>query len=114
MRWIPRVSRDAKQGKQSAILNGGTTALAPILSTATVPHRFTCFLKADKPVEVTVQLADERKGQQIQTQWTEVGMSLTPPNTLMGGVSASITIPPGAEVLVDAVSFRPVAVAKHP
>ena len=49
---------------------------------------------------------------QIETEWTEVGMDLTPPNDLMGGVPASITIPPGADVLLDAVSFRPVSTAK--
>jgi dienelactone hydrolase len=106
-RWIPRVSHDAKEGQQSAILNPGITTLAPILSTATVPHRFRCFLKADKPAAVTVQLASEQKRQLVANDWTEVVMDWTPPNTLMGGVSASITVPPGADVLVDAVSFRP-------
>jgi len=39
-RWIPEVSRDAKEGKHSAILKPGRTVMAPILSTATVPHCF--------------------------------------------------------------------------
>ena len=110
-RWIPRVSRDARQGQQSAILNPGTTPLAPILSTAMVKHRLTCFLKADKPVEVTVQLAGERRAARIETEWTEVGMDFTPPNELVGGLFANITIPAEAKVLIDAVSFRPVSVA---
>lgn len=107
-RWIPRLSRDAKEGEQSAILNPRTTSLAPILSTGTVPHRFTCFLKADKPVEVTVHLAGMQKTIRIETDWTEVGMNLTPPNDLMGAFSVSITIAPDVTVLIDAVSFRPI------
>src|SRR5262249_20366608 len=37
-RWIPRVSSDAHEGRQSAILPEGNTVLAPILSTATIAH----------------------------------------------------------------------------
>ena len=112
-RWIPRVSQDAKDGQQSAILNTGRTILAPILSTATVPHRFVCFLKADKRTEVTVQLAGEQRSLQIETEWTKFNIDLTPPNNLMGGIPASITIPEGAAVLLDAVSFRPVSAANR-
>jgi dienelactone hydrolase len=107
-RWIPSVSHDAKQGNQSAILKAGSTILAPILSTATVPHRFVCYLKADKPAEVTVQLAAERRSVRIETAWTKVEIELTSPYDLMGGIPASITIPAEATVLLDAVSFRPV------
>ena len=74
-----------------------------------MPHRFVCFLKADKPIEVDVQLAGEQRSVQIDTEWTEVGMDLIPPNDLMGGIPASITIPAEATVLLDAVSFRPVS-----
>ena len=113
-RWIPRVNDDAKEGKQSAILNAGNTVLAPILATASVPHRFVCFLKADKPIEVSVQLAGEHRSAQIKTEWTEVAIDVTPPNELMGGIPASITIPAEATVLLDAVSFRPVAAVTGP
>ncbi|RPI77217.1 MAG: hypothetical protein EHM42_14055, partial [Planctomycetaceae bacterium] len=71
-RWVPRVSDDAIEGKHSAILEPGQTALPPILSTATVPHRFTCSLKADSPVEVIVQLGGEQRSFRIGTSWTEV------------------------------------------
>lgn len=111
-RWIPGLSHDAKEGKQSAILNTGTTIMAPILSTATVRHRFVCFLKAGRRSEVIVQLAGEHRSQQIETDWTEVDLELTPPNDLMGGIPASITIPPGTTVLLDEVSFRPMLPAK--
>ena len=54
LRWVPRRSTDAKAGKYSALLKSGQTILPPILSTATVPHQFSCFLKAEKPVDVTL------------------------------------------------------------
>ncbi len=108
-RIVPRLSNDAREGTHSAILETETTVLPPILSTADVPHRFTCALKADKPVNVAVQLAAQRKLVQVGTSWTEVAIDHTPPNELMGGVPATITIPAGATVLLDAVHFHPVA-----
>lgn len=107
-RWVPQVSLDAKEGQHSAILKPDRTVLPPILSTALLPHRFRCFLKAEKPVEVTVQVAGEQKQFSVGTEWTEVGFDYTPPEDIMGDIPASITIPSGAVVLVDAISFRPV------
>ena len=92
----------------SAILEPGRTVLPPILSTATVPHRFTCSLKADKPVDVTVQLASEHKTFEVGAAWTEIQMDHTPPNELMGGIPATMTIPAGTNILVDAISFHPI------
>jgi hypothetical protein len=106
-RWIPRLSEAAKQGRQSAILEPGRTVLPPILSTANVPHRFTCFMMADKPTTAAVDLGDKHEDFPIATGWTEIAMNLTPTNTLMGGIPASVTIPPDAKVLIDAVGFRP-------
>ena len=107
-RWIPRRSTDARTGKYSAVLNPGRTVLPPILSTALVRHRFRCYLKAAKPVEVTLQLGGEHRRFRVATEWLAVTSEFTPPAALMGGIPASITVPPGAAVLVDAVSFRPV------
>jgi hypothetical protein len=59
-----------------------------------------------------VQLASEHKQFRIGTDWTEVGVDLTPPSDLMGGIAASITIPSDATVLVDAVSFHPILASK--
>ncbi len=44
----------------------------------------------------------------VNGRWTEVAFDYSPPNTLMGGIPATITIPAGAKVLLDAVHFRPV------
>src|SRR5262249_53451205 len=106
-RWIPRISSDAHDGRQSAILPEGKTVLAPILSTAKIAHRFSCWMKADKPVDVTVQLAEDSKSSRIGHGWTRVDMTLTPANTLMGGIRASITVPPAVTVLVDSISIHP-------
>lgn len=106
-RWLPRLSRDARQGMYSAVLEPGRTVLPPILSTATVPHRLTCSLKADQPLNVTLQLAGEQKTFEIGPAWTEIRMDHTPPNELMGGTPASMTIPAGTTVLLDAVGFHP-------
>ncbi len=112
-RWIPRVSSDAQEGRQSAVLEEGKTVLAPILSTATVRQRFTCFMKADQPVDVTVQLAEQTKTLRVGNEWTRVELTVTPANTLMGGLPASITVPAEAIVLVDTVQFRPVNFEKQ-
>jgi dienelactone hydrolase len=107
-RWVPKVSRDAKEGKQSAVLPAGTTLLPPVLYAPGVRHQFRCLLKAAKPVAVTVQLEAEQKPFEVGTDWTEVRMDLTPPKDLTAGVHASVRVPPGANVLIDAVSFRPI------
>jgi hypothetical protein len=112
-RWIPPLSTDAKEGKQAAIINRERTVLPPILSTATVPHRLRCCFKAAQPVDVTVQLASEKKQFRVGTEWTEAAIDNTPPIAVMGDIPASITIPPGTEVLVDAITFHPLLEAQH-
>jgi len=107
-RWVPQVSADARAGKQSAILEPGTTVLPPILSTTGVPHRFACYLKAERPTTVTVQLAETRKEFAIGREWTEIATVVTPGGGVMGGIAASIIVPAGANAKVDAISFHPV------
>ena len=55
-----------------------------------------------------LQLAGRQKQFQIASDWTEVGLDYTPPNDIMGQVAATITVPEGGNVFVDAVSFHPV------
>ncbi len=113
-RWIPATSADAKEGKQSAVLPGGTTTLAPILYTATIPHRFTCFMKAPRPIDATLQMAGQSRTIHVGTDWTQLELDLTTENDLMGGLAASITIPGDASALLDAVSFRPLGDVVRP
>ena len=104
----PGSRRKPERAKPVAILDRGTTVLPPILSTAGFPHRFTCFLKADKPCRVAVQLAAQHKEFAVGRHWMEVAMDFTPPNELMGVFPAAVTVPSDATVLISSVHFRPV------
>jgi len=108
VRWLPEVSLDAKEGKQSAVLPAGRTPLPPILFTPGIPHRFTCFLKSNKPVEVVVQLEESEKRVKVGTSWTQVRMDYTPSQSLLAAVHATLSVSPGATVLLDCVRFQPV------
>ena len=107
VRWMPKLSTDAKEGMYSAILNVDRTVLPPILSTANVPHEFSCFMKSEVPATVTVQLAGDTKEFSVRSEWTRIAMNLTPVNSLMGGIAATIVTAPDSRVLVDAIRFRP-------
>jgi len=107
-RWIPRVTNDAKEGQHAAILPAGQIVLPPILNTAGIAHRLTCFMKADKPTTVKLQMAGAEREFSIGTEWTAIAMSATPAQTVMGNFVASITIPAESTVLVDAVEFHPI------
>jgi hypothetical protein len=110
---------DAKEGKQAAALKAGKTTLPPLYFTAGVQHIFSCYMKADKPVQVTVEVGGnfdgkiqaEHKEFQIGTEWTMVRLNFTPPKALSAGLAATITVPEGATVLLDSVNFRPTLTA---
>jgi dienelactone hydrolase len=106
-RWIPRLSSEKREGEPVAVLNPGATLLPPILSTAGFPHRFSCFLKADKPCRVGLQLGDQHHEFAVGPQWTEAAMGFTPPNELMGVFAAAVTVPSDVTVLISSVHFRP-------
>jgi hypothetical protein len=116
----PTVSNDAKEGQQSAVFKAGANRMHPLLFTAGVPHRFTCWMKADKQADVAVQLNGNFDGQQknedktfnVGAAWTQVSMDYTPPKALSAGLSAIVTVPKDVTVLVDCVSFRPLPAAK--
>ena len=111
----PVVSEDAHTGDQCAVLKAGETKLFPIYYTPDVPHRFTCYMKAQKDVQLTVQLLEMLDGKKKARQeqftvgdtWTEVGMDYVPQQALYGTLTAVVTVPEGETVLVDSVSFRP-------
>lgn len=113
--WMnPEVSTNAKDGTQSCVLKGTVTA-RNIYFTAGVPHRFSCFLRAEKEIEVKVVLNGhfdgksqvEEKSIRVGTKWTPVTIDYTPPKCVAGGLSANFTVPEGASVLLDEVRFRP-------
>ncbi len=113
---VPALSKEAKDGKQSAIVKGGKLTLPQMLCTLGIAHRLTCNLKADKPVEVVVQVAGrfdgkpvvEEKTFKVGSEWTAVSVEFVPLVALTAGVQATITAPKEAVVLVDGVRFRPV------
>ena len=107
-RMVPRLSSDCVEGKHAAILEPGETVLPPILCTANVPSRFTCYLKGTRPVDVIAKLGDRPASFQVGTEWKRFEMTFTPPNPLMGVFPASLKVPPGVTVLADAeISFHP-------
>jgi hypothetical protein len=112
---VPPLTMDAKDGKQAAKLAAGKTPLAPIFFTAGVPHRFSCAVKADRPAEINVRLEGSFDGKplahektfQVGTAWSEVGVDVTPPPALVGGLRPTLSVPAGATLVVDSVRFRP-------
>jgi dienelactone hydrolase len=112
----PPVVPGGKTGKQAGQLKAGaTTAISPLLYAPGVAQRLTAFLKADKPVQVTVALNgsfDARPLKQEQqfnigTVWTPITLDYLPPNAVAGGLSVAFTVPEGATVLVDDIEFHP-------
>jgi len=112
----PTVGLDAKEGKQAAVLKTGKTTLSQLYFTAGLSHSFQCFMKADKPVQVTVEVGGNFDGKaqtqqkqfQVGTEWMRVALTVTPPKALSAGLAATITVPEGATVLVDDVIFAPI------
>jgi dienelactone hydrolase len=110
----PTVSTDSKEGKQSCVLKGTVTA-RNIYFTAGWPHRFTCFLKSEKEIDVKVALTGqfdgtsqvEEKTIRVGPKWTRATIDYTPPKCIAGGLGAVFTVPEGSSALLDCVSFRP-------
>ena len=68
------------------------------------------FCLAAKPLHAaeTIQLAGEMREYSIGTEWTEATLDLTPVNSVMGGIGASILNPSKSRILIDSIQFRPV------
>jgi dienelactone hydrolase len=114
--WMnPQVSTDAREGRQSCVLEARTVA-RNIYFTAGLPHRFDCYLKAEAETEIQIALTGEFDGERkieerafvIGKEWTEVSLDYTPPKCHVGSLSAAFTVREGARALLDSVSFRPV------
>lgn len=84
----------------------------PTLCAAGLPHRFTCFMKADQPQNATIQMAEEVREYGVGTDWTEAQLSMTLGNEVMGVFPVTIRIPPAARILIDAIQFRPMTDAR--
>jgi len=113
----PRADADAHSGKQAARLKAGKTRLGPLLFTVGVPHRFSCWLKAERPTKVKVVLAGAFDGQNLAVEgeltagdeWRELAIDLNPPEAMVATMRPQVHVPDGAaDVLIDSVSLRPV------
>lgn len=113
---VPPLAQDAKEGKAAARLPAGATTLPPILFTTGVKHRFACFAKAEKPAQVTVELAGsfdgkrhaEKKQFSVGKGWTQLALDFLPPAAHSADLRATVVVPAGGSLTLDAVSFRPV------
>ena len=116
---VPQISQDARTGKQSAILNAGKTTLPSMLFTADISHKLVCYMKANEPTNVNVQMSADRDKNQsneqnkqhefsIGSEWTKVELDYLPSKTLVGSIALVITVPEGRKVLVDSISFHPI------
>ena len=113
----PKVSDDAKEGKQSLVVSGALT-LHAIYYTQGVPHRFTAYMKSQKPVDVTIELVENygahskstKRTFAVGTGWTPLTLDHTPEVALWSQMTANITLPEGASALLDDVSFSPIQV----
>jgi dienelactone hydrolase len=116
----PPVSPEAHTGKQAAVISG-TFTLPPARFIAGTPQQLTGFLKADKPVDVTVkfdQSADAaryavEKSFAIGTGWTQISLDLTPVAGVDVSSSLTVTAPKDARVLLDTVVLRATGPAKR-
>ena len=112
----PVVSDDAHTGEQSAELKPGKHVLGPVLYTPGVAHRFTAYLKADQPSEVTVKLVGLFDGvpsvveqtAAIGPEWSAVSLDITPPNVASSSLRPHVIVPDGATVLIDTVTLGPI------
>lgn len=114
----PQTSQDAHTGKQSALLKPGNTTLPAMLFTAGLPHKFSCYMKANKEATVGAEIRGVFDGKavadqdqfHIRTDWTEITLNFeaVSPWNLTGEIKPTIAVPEGVTVLVDSVELRPV------
>lgn len=111
----PAVSTQAREGKQAASLKG-KTLLPPLGFTTATPHRFCAWAKSDKATTITIDIGGDYDGKPQSQQkqfpvganWSQVCLDFTPPKSLVAGTQATITVPEGASVLMDSVTFQPI------
>ena len=118
---MPATSLDARMGKQAAILPAGkTTNFARLYFIAGLPHRLTCYLKAEKPTTVTLSLTElydknERMRENtvaVGTEWTPVTLDFPTAAGMYTDMPFTVTVPVGAAVLMDDLSFCPIMSGK--
>ncbi len=87
--------------------------------TVGVEHRFSAYVTADEPAQISLEVGGEFDGQakseqksfEVGTNWKRIELDFTPPVARSARVSATISVPEGATVLLDCVTFRPTEAA---
>jgi len=110
----PPLAKDAKSGKQCALLKNKWSS-PPVLGTAGVPHRLSCWLRSTNEITATVAIGGRFDGQMMSKEkavtlgdrWQEVELDFTPPTTLTASLQLNIAVSKGGEVRLDSVTFRP-------
>lgn len=119
----PKTSPDARDGAQAALLPAGqTTTFARPYFVAGLPHRLSCWMKAEKPVTVSVKLVGqfdnltrtEEHAVAIGTAWTPVTMDFRTSEAMWTDLQPSVTAPAGVPVLLDSLTFTPIAPGGKP
>lgn len=114
---VPTLASEGHTGKASAVFKGDKVmALPPVLAVPGTAHKLSLFVKADAPTEVTVQLSVKHDGQtateqkvvKASTEWTEAVLEVTTPKAERLDLQLALRLPPGANVRVDDVTFKPV------
>lgn len=112
----PPLSPDAHTGKQAAVIQG-SVGMPPARFIAGVPQQISCWMKAEKPAEVTIafhEMADKRpydaaKTFTVGTGWTQVTLDILPIAGYDTGAMLTFAAPKDVKVLLDTVTLKPAA-----
>lgn len=110
-------SPEARSGKRALVLKPKRHAMPPVLFIAGLRYRLEGYLKAVAPAQVTVQLngrfdAVKRPAEQtvdVGVDWTPFRIDYPTDAAMMTDLSLTLLTPEGNTVLMDDLSFRPVA-----
>jgi len=108
----PPLTPDAHTGKQAAVITGAFT-LPPVRFIAGVPQQITCWMKAEKPADVTVAFSETADGQKynaaktfaVGADWTQVTLDILPIAGYSTGAGLIVSGPKDVKVLLDTVTL---------
>jgi len=110
----PPLNPDAHTGKQAAVIQG-SVGMPPARFIAGVAQQITCWMKAEKPVEVTIsfhetadrQKYDAAKAFAVGTEWTPVTLDILPITGYDTTALLTFAAPNDVKVLLDTVMLKP-------
>lgn len=112
----PAIVSNGHKSSQSASLTAGENSIGPVRLNARIPHRLSCYMKADHPVEVKVGVAglsgknaaSTAETVKVGTDWTEVHRDIGPTENLFAAVKLMVDVPKGVKVQLDDVEVHPI------